>query len=96
MNNITENTYQVGMPYAIDHNGKKVDARDAEEHTPYECPFCHCLMFHRRSHKGVHSFVRYQGQVHMADPVSQELCRLRIETERLEHKVQELTEKEKI
>ena len=32
----------------------------------------------------------------MADPVSQELCRLRIETERLEHKVQELTEKEKI
>lgn len=71
MNSITENTYQVGMPYAIDHNGKKVDARDAEEHTPYECPFCHCLMFHRRSHKGVHSFVRYQGQVHMADPCKQ-------------------------
>ncbi len=71
MNSITKSNYQVGMPYALDRNGLKVDARDAEEHTAYECPFCHCRMFRKRSPKDNYFFSRFPGEIHSAKQCEQ-------------------------
>ncbi len=64
---ISENPNRVGIPYALDAEGHLVAACDAKEHTPYECPYCHCPVFHRKNHKGTHSFVRYSGNHHLND-----------------------------
>lgn len=60
----TENANRVGIPYALDDEGKRVAAYDALSHTTYLCPYCLCKVFRRENHKGTCSFVRYKGQKH--------------------------------
>lgn len=61
----TENANRVGIPYALDDEGKRVAAYDALPHATYRCPYCNCKVFRRQSHKGICSYVRYKDQKHL-------------------------------